>query len=97
MIEVVTRNFPTLYMVRGNHDSHIVLVVAKSGEHAVQMCIDEGYDWALRQTQVVRIHKNINGECEVVDILEIAGGRGNTKNRARQFDATVQVDGVKPL
>lgn len=95
--EIVTRNYPTLYMVNGVKDGVIVLVVARDGGHAVQLCIEEGYAWATGRVHVVRIHKNISGDCEVIDILEIAGGRGNSKNRLRDFDAGKQTSGQTPI
>lgn len=86
------RIYPTLYMVSHKTNAVIVLVVAETGTDAVRRCIAEGYDWASGKVQVVRIHKNIVGDCEVIDILEIGGGRGNSKNRARQFDACEQTE-----
>jgi hypothetical protein len=95
--EIVIRAYPTLYMVNGVKDGVIVLVVARDGEHAVKLCIEEGYDWARGRVHVVRIHKNVDSDCEVIDILKIAGGRGNAKNRLREFDGGKLSPGQAPI
>lgn len=79
------REYPTLYMVRQPQDGIFVLVVAPTGTDAIRLCVEDGFDWAQKACQVVRIHKNIDQECGVVDAFTVAGGRGNAKNRARQF------------
>lgn len=85
-------DFLTLYCVTNNRDTALALVVANDGADAIQVCIEDGLQWAQGNCQVRRVHKRVSDIRGVVDVMETAGGSGNSKNAVRQFRGGVQIE-----
>ncbi len=81
----MAEDFLTLYCVLNATNTALALVVAKDGRDAIQVCVEDGLPWAMKNCQVTRIHKRVSETRGMVDVMETAGGSGNSKNCTRQF------------
>lgn len=86
------QDFLTLYCVLNARNTALALVVAKDGADAIKVCVEDGLPWAMANCQVTRIHKRVSETRGMVDVMETAGGSGNSKNTTRQFNGGVQVE-----
>jgi len=89
------KDFLTLYCVTHPQDKMLALVVAEDGSDAIAVCVEDGLVWASGKCQVKRIHKRVADPRGMVDVMETAGGAGNSKNATRLFEHGVQTE--KPI